>query len=64
MECTPKPLSLRPKSIKIKNKSKKDPIEGVIFLSQVAYLVFLCSWISSYLEISIQVQQVALSEHK
>ena len=43
------------------NKSKKDPIEGVIFLSQMSCSVNLSYWVSISPEVLFQVQQVVLA---
>lgn len=41
--------------------SKKDPIEGVPFLSQLACVVVLRRWVSAFPEASIRAQQVVLA---
>ena len=43
------------------NKSKKDPVEGVTFSSQLACSVSSCNEVSTSLEVLIQVQQVELA---
>ena len=43
------------------NQSKKDLLEGVTLLSQVAYSVVLCSCVLTCSEISVQIQQVVLA---